>query len=49
MYWADGKSYDGDWLTDQMHGMGAFTDQNGETKKGEWRDGVIYQWMDGTK
>ena len=29
-----------------MHGEGVFTNLDGETKRGEWRDGVIYQWFD---
>ena len=38
-YRADGKMYEGDWANGKQHGRGTYTNQKGETKECEWREG----------
>lgn len=34
--WADGRTYDGDWLQNKMHGSGLFYWEDGRRYEGEY-------------
>lgn len=44
--WTDGRKYEGTWKNSKMHGVGYFTNQNKEKKKGEWVDGKRIHWIE---
>lgn len=43
---ADGRMYKGGWQNGKQHGEGSFVTENGEEKRGEWRDGTRIRWID---
>lgn len=45
--WSDGRVYDGGWKAGKQHGEGTFISQDGETKRGEWKDGKRIKWITG--
>ena len=49
--WPDGRTYDGMWFKNKMHGNGQFTWPNGCKYEGDYyndkRDGYgVYDWLD---
>lgn len=45
MTWPDGRSYEGNFKNNKMHGVGYFIGPDGKKKKGEWIDGKRIQWL----
>ena len=37
--WADGRRYEGQYLSDKKHGYGVFTWPDGRKYEGQWKDG----------
>ena len=46
MIWPDGSKYTGQWLFDDQHGYREFTDILGQTRQGEWDNGLRIRWID---
>lgn len=44
--WPDGKSYEGFWKNNLMHGEGKMNFTNGKSRKGKWRKGKRVEWLD---
>jgi hypothetical protein len=38
--------YDGTWKDGKQHGIGTFTDQKGEKRRGEWEMGERTRWFE---
>jgi len=52
--WADGRTYEGEWFENKMHGKGVFTWADGRKYDGEYKDDKkegfgVMTWEDGRK
>jgi hypothetical protein len=46
--WPDGKRYEGFWSNGQQHGQGKFTNQEGKSRIGIWKEGARIKWLPST-
>lgn len=43
--WPDGRVYDGGWVDGKRHGMATFTNPNGATRQGVWKEDALVRWI----
>merc|ERR1740123_2725118 len=43
--WADGRVYDGEWRKGVRSGKATYTNANGQTRQGVWKDDKIERWV----
>lgn len=46
MYMADGRRFEGEWVTGRQHGDGMVVNKDGTVKRGKWHKGKPVQWYD---
>lgn len=47
--WADGRAYDGQWGMGKRDGRGTYTDAQGVTKAGVWKNNKFEGWEEGAE
>jgi len=45
--WPDGRAYDGEWKRGQRWGKAVYTNIEGKTREGMWKEDKVVQWLDG--
>lgn len=43
--WPDGRIYDGEWRAGMRNGRAAFTNAQGVTRRGLWKDDTLIRWL----
>lgn len=41
----EGNRYEGPWLNGKQHGIGWYTNKNGEKRQGVWENGKRIKWI----
>jgi hypothetical protein len=46
--WPDGRAYDGEWKKGQRWGKAIYTNIEGRTREGLWKEDKVVSWLDGS-